>query len=95
MHERNSNEALREVCSQVATEVNNLYEYFRKKQGLEEETDTLRQIEVLVSKKYISHTYLVNLESMVRLYETGRISQYLSDLEEYKIRINYFLNLYS
>lgn len=93
--QRENNEALREVCSQVATEVNNLYEYFRKKQGLERETDTLRQLELLVNKKYISHTYLVNLETMVKLYEIGRISQYLSDLEEYKIRINYFLNVYS
>lgn len=81
------NETLQEVYSQVAPEVNELYEYFREKNGLEEEKDTERQLEILVSKKYISITYISNLSLMVDYYQRGMINMYLSNLQDYKNRI--------
>lgn len=95
MQEKSNNDIVREVHSQIATEVNELYEYFRKKQGLEEESDTERQLEILTAKKYISHTYQDNLEYMIKCYESGRIGRYLTTLEEFKIRIRYFLDSYA
>jgi len=95
MQEKNHNEAVREVCSQVAKEVDELYNYFRRRNELEEETDTLRQLEILTGKKYISYTYLGNLESMINCYEDKRIGPYLSEMQDYKIRIRYFLDSYS
>lgn len=95
MQEKNNNDVAREVYSQVATEVNELYEYFRKKQGIEEESDTERQLEILSVKKYISHTYLDSMEYMIQCYESGRIGWYLTALQEFKIRIHYFLDSYA
>lgn len=81
------NEALQEVYSQVAPEVNELYEYFRKKKELEDEKDTERQLEILVNKKYISNTFISNLSLIADYYQRGMISMYLSNLQNYKNRI--------
>lgn len=84
-------EALQIVYSQVKEEVNELYERYRKKCGLEEESDTERQLEILTSKKYISSTYIANLSLLVDYYVRGMIVQYCSNLENYKIRIKVLL----
>lgn len=47
---RDYNESLKIVYSQVAPEVNELYEYYRKKKNLEEERETERQLEILTEK---------------------------------------------
>ena len=83
---------LEEVYSQVAPVVNDLYDYYRKKKGLEEEKDVERQLEILVEKKYISKTYISNLSLIVDYYERGMISMYLTTLQDYKNRIRFFLD---
>ena len=86
------NEALREVYSQVAPEVNKLYEYYREKMNLEEETDTEKQLETLTAKKYISKTFIVDLSLIADYYAREMKSRYLSCLEDYKNRIRFLLD---
>lgn len=85
------NEALQFVCSQVADEVREMYERYQRKCGLEEETDTERQLEILVSKKYISKTYISNLSLIADYYARGMEVQYNASLQDYKIRIQVLL----
>ena len=90
---RDYNESLQEVYSQVAPEVNKLYEYYREKQGLEEEKDTERQLEILaMQKKYISKTYISDISLITDYYAREMTSMYQSSLENYKTRIQFFLN---
>jgi hypothetical protein len=89
----NYNQALKEVYSQVAPEVNDLYEYYRAKNNLEEERDTERQLEILTQKKYISNTYIANLSLITDYYVREMTSAYLSSLEDYKNRIKFFLEM--
>ena len=85
-------EKLEEVYSQIAPEINDLYEFFRKKKGLEEENDTKKQLEILVAKKYISSTYISDLSLIVDYYERDMIAMYNNTLQNYKIRIKVFLD---
>lgn len=87
----NYNKVFEEVCSQVAPEVNELYEYFRKSQNLEEESDVEKQLEVLVNKKFISSSYIANLSLITDYCARGMTSMYLSSLKAYKNRIRFFL----
>lgn len=84
-------EALQFVYSQVAEEVNEMYERYRKKCNLDFETDTERQLEILTSKKYISNTFILNVHTMAEYYDRGMISIYLAELSNYKIRIKVLL----
>lgn len=88
------NEVLQQVYSQIAPEVNELYEFYRKKNGLEEEKVTQKQLEILVDKKYISKTYISNLSLIVDYYVQNMIGLYLSELQSYKERIKNFLGNY-
>lgn len=81
------NETLKKVYSQIAPEVNDLYEHYRNKKGLEEEHDTERQLEILVRKKYISITFISDISLIVDYYERGMTNMYLSNLQGYKSRI--------
>lgn len=85
-------ETLEKVYSQVAPEVNELYEYFRNKKGLEEEKDTEKQLEILIGKMYISSTYNSDLMLIVDYYERKMMSNYKYALEDYKYRIKMFLD---
>ena len=85
-------ETLEKVYSQVAPEVNELYEYFRNKKGLEEEKDTEKQLEILIGKMYISSTYNSDLMLIVDYYERKMMSKYKYALEDYKYRIKMFLD---
>lgn len=85
-------ETLKKVYSQIAPDVNRLYEYYRKKKELEEESDTERQLEILTAKKYISITYISDLSLIVDYYERGMQSKYEDSLKEYKNRIKFFLD---
>ena len=84
-------ETLQEVYSQVAPEVEELYEYYRNKQSLEEEHDTEKQLEILTTKKYISKTFISNLSLIVDYYERDMISMYLTAIQDYKNRIKFLL----
>ena len=84
-------DSAKEVYSQVAPEINELYEYYRKKKQLEEENDLERQLEVLIAKKYISDTFLSKLNLLVEYYERGMEVKYLSGIEEYKRSIKSFI----
>jgi len=85
------NEALQFVYSQVADEVSEMYERYREKCGLEEETDTERQLEILTSKKFISSTYISNLSLIADYYARGMDAQYYSNLQNYKVRMQVLL----
>lgn len=87
----NYEEALQKVHSEVAPLVNDLYEYFRGKKQLEEETDVERQLEILTSKKYISITYITDLSLIADYCARSMVREYLSELEHYKMRILLFL----
>ena len=86
-------ESLEYVYSQVAPEVDELYKYYRKKKGLEEEKDTEKQLEILTIKKYISNSFIADLSLIIDYYERGMISMYLSKLQEYKTRIRFLLDI--
>jgi len=80
------------VYSQVADEVSRMYEYYRKKCALEEEKDTEKQLEILISKKYISKSYLVDLMLLADYYQRGKYGQYIAGLMNYKTRIKFLLD---
>ena len=78
-------EALEQVYSQVAPEVNELYEHYREKLNLEEETNTERQLEILtMQKKIISKIYIKNLSLIANYYAREMTSMYESSLQNYK-----------
>lgn len=87
----NYNEALNVVYSQVAPDVNDLYQYFRERKELEDETNVERQLEILTNRKYISRTYISDLSLLVDYYVRGMESWYTSALQNYKNRIRFFL----
>lgn len=87
----NYNEVFKEVCSQVAPEVNALYEYFRESQNLKQESDVEKQLEILVSKRFISNSYIVDLSLITDYYARNMTEKYLSSLQGYKNRIRFFL----
>lgn len=84
-------EALDFIYSQVAPDVDALYQYYREKKQLEDEKDTERQLEILIDKKYISQSYMVNLVLISDYYFRGMVSHYCSSLQEYKNRIRFLL----
>lgn len=81
------NEAYQEVLSQVADVVGEMYEKYRRGKGLEDEKDTERQLEILVSKKYISITYISDLSLIADYYARDMIATYTSKLRGYKMRV--------
>lgn len=84
-------ETLNFVYSQVADEVNTLYEHYRRKCSLDEETDTEKQLEILVNKKYISQSFLIDLIVLTDYYQRGFYGQYMTGLANYKVRIEFLL----
>lgn len=89
------NTALNVVYSQVAPDVNDLYQYYRERKGLEDETDVERQLEILTNRKYISKTYISNLSLLVDYFVRGMEVWYQSELQAYQNRIRSFLGDYS
>lgn len=83
---------LKQVYSQIAPEVKDLYEYYREKKGLEEESNTEKQLDILAAKKYISITYISDISLIVDYYERGMIDKYEIALRKYKNRIRFFLD---
>lgn len=88
----NERESLQAVCLEVAPEVDELYQYFRRSNNLEDEDDTLKQLEKLVERKYISNTYISDLMLMADYYERKLYAKYTNSVCEYKYRINFFLD---
>ncbi len=89
------NKAFNVVYSQVAPDVNDLYQYYRERKGLEDEKDVERQLEILTNKKYISITYISNLSLLVDYLVRGMEIRYQSELQAYQNRIRSFLADYS
>lgn len=85
------NEALAEVCSQVSKEVNEMYQRYRAKKQLEDETDTERQLEILSAKKYISSSFIVDLYLLSDYYAREMTETYEAALKDYKVRIEVLL----
>lgn len=84
------NQALEFVYAKVAEDVNTMYQRYRKKCGLIEETDTKKQLEIL-TKKYIPYTYISNIEIMAEHYQNKRYNEYFWEMCDYIIRIKVLL----
>ena len=84
-------EALNFVYSQVSKDVGQMYEHYRKRCGLKEETDTEKQLDILVNKKYISGSYIIDLIVLADYYQRGLHAQYSAGLLNYKTRIHFLL----
>ena len=86
------NEAYNYVLSEVAPEVDELYQYYRgKDKSLEKEDKTMMQLENLTQKKYISKTYVSSLMLIVDYYARKKYAKYYAELQNYKMRIRIFL----
>lgn len=81
------NDAYQKVLSEVAADVGEMYELYRRGKGLEDEKDTEHQLEILANKKYISITYISDLSLIADYYAREMWANYVSKLMEYKMRI--------
>lgn len=81
------------VLTDVSEQVNEMYQRYRNKMGLQDEKDTLKQLEILTQKKYISKTFISDLSLITDYYERGYLGLYLSELERYKYRIMNILEI--
>lgn len=84
-------EALDFVYSQVSEDVDALYQYYREKKQLEDEKDTETQLEILINKKYISKSYMIDLILISDYYSRGMEARYSSSMQDYKNRIRFWL----
>ena len=84
---RRENEAYKEVLSQVSEVVNEMYEKYRKRCGLEEEKDTERQLDILVNKKYIAQSYITDIEAITKYHERSMLAMYHYAMADYKVRV--------
>lgn len=90
------NEAYNYVLSQVAVEVDELYRYYqRKDKTLEEQQNTMKELEILIAKKYINATYISDLMLIVDYYAREDYANYFYNLQNYIIKIRIFLEDYS
>lgn len=84
------------VLSQVAPEIDELYRYYQKKdRTLEDEEDTMKELERLIDKKYINATYISNLMLIVDYYARKDYANYFFNLQNYLLKIKIFLEEYS
>lgn len=84
-------EALDFVYSELSENIDTLYQYFRKKKGLEDTHDIERQLDILTDKKYISTTYIADIMLITDYYQRGMTAMYESSLQNFKNRIQFFL----
>lgn len=90
------NEAYNYVLSQVATEVDELYRYYQNKdRTLEHEEDIMKELEILIDKKYINATYISDLMLIVDYYIRKDYANYFYNLQNYILKIKIFLEEYS
>ena len=85
-------ESLEFIYSQVSEDVNALYQYYREKKQLEDEKDTEKQLEILIDKKYIAKSFLVDLIVISDYYFRGKVSHYFASMQDYKNRIRFLLD---
>lgn len=84
----NEMNALHIVYSQVADKVNKFYQEYRKRNDLQNVTDTEMQLKILVDRKYISRTYFSDLILIADYYAKGMFAIYELELAKYKTRID-------
>ena len=90
------NEAYNYVLSQVAVEVDELYRYYQNKdKTLEKQQNTMKELEILIAKKYINATYISDLMLIVDYYAREDYANYFYNLQNYIIKIRIFLEYYS
>lgn len=90
------NEAYNYVLSQVTTEVDELYRYYQcKDRTLKNEEDTMKELEILIAKKYINATYISDLMLIVDYYARRDYANYFYNLQNYMLKIRVFLEDYS
>ena len=90
------NEAYNYVLSQVAPEVDELYQYYQEKdRTLENIENVMKKIEILVNKKYINGTYISDLMLIVDYYARKDYANYFFNLNNYVLKIKIFLEDYS
>lgn len=90
------NEAYDYVLSQVAAEVDELYRYYQNKdRTLEKQENTMKELEILIDKKYINATYISNLMLIVDYYARKDYANYFYNLQNYILKIEIFLEEYS
>lgn len=88
-------EAYNYVLSQVASEIDDLYRYYQKKDStLEDKEKTMEQLEILIEKKYINATYISDLMLIVDYYAKKEYAVYFNNLNNYILRIKIFLEDY-
>lgn len=88
-------EAYNYVLSQVASEIDDLYRYYQKKDStLEDKEKTMEQLENLIEKKYINATYISDLMLIVDYYAKKEYAVYFNNLNNYILRIRIFLEDY-
>lgn len=88
-------EAYNYVLSQVASEIDELYRYYQKKDStLEDKEKTMEQLENLIEKKYINATYISDLMLIVDYYAKKEYAVYFNNLNNYILRIKIFLEDY-
>ncbi len=88
-------EAYNYVLSQVASEIDDLYRYYQKKDStLEDKEKTMEQLENLIEKKYINATYISDLMLIVDYYAKKEYAVYFNNLNNYILRIKIFLEDY-
>lgn len=86
------NDAYNYVLSQVAPEIDELYRYYQNKdRTLENEEDTMKELERLIDKKYINTTYISNLMLIVDYYVRRDYANYFFNLQNYILKIKIFL----
>ncbi len=86
------NEVYDYVLSQVAVEVDELYRYYQcKDRTLENEEDTMKELEILIAKKYINATYISDLMLIVYYYIRRNYVDYFCNLQNYILKIKMFL----
>ena len=85
-------EAYNYVLSQVASEIDDLYRYYQKKDStLEDKEKTMEQLNTLIEKKYINTTYISDLMLIVDYYAKKEYAMYFNNLNNYILRIRIFL----
>ena len=85
-------ETLEFVYSQVAEEVGKMYARYKEKCNLEDETNTEKQLEILINKKYISKSYQVDLMLLADYYLREMYVPYSAGIHTYKERIMFWLD---
>ncbi|MFR0822327.1 MAG: hypothetical protein ACLU84_06960 [Clostridia bacterium] len=90
----NERECYEKVLEEVKVYINQMYAYFKQNrpemQIKDEEPE--KQLEEIITKRYLSPTYMTDLVYASSCLFEGEDSRYQSCLDEYKVRVEIFLD---